>query len=70
MPEMKMLTTDEVADILGVNRRTVQRLCQERKIKYRRTTPKKIEIAQEWLDEYIKSVTFDPKQEKENENNE
>lgn len=70
MSEQKMLTTDEVADILGVNRRTVQRLCNERKIRHRRPTPKKIEIAPEWLEEYIQSVTYDPKQEKENENNE
>lgn len=71
MTEKPMLTTDEVAAILGVNRRTVQRLCKERKIRHRRTTPKKIEIASEWLDEYINSVTVDPTHiEKENENHE
>lgn len=71
MTEKPMLTTDEVAAILGVNRRTVQRLCKERKIRHRRTTPKKIEIAPEWLEEYINAVTVAPEQlEKENENHE
>ena len=60
MPENDFLTTDEVAEILGVNRRTVQRLCNDRKIQYRKTTPKKIEIKREWLDEYLNSVTIQP----------
>lgn len=60
MSENDFLTTAEVAEILGVNRRTVQRLCNDRKIQYRRTTPQKIEIKREWLDEYLKSVTVQP----------
>ena len=60
MPENDFLTTDEVAEILGVNRRTVQRLCNDRKIQYRKTTPKKIEIKREWLNDYLNSVTIQP----------
>ena len=60
MPENDFLTTDEVAEILGVHRRTVQRLCNERKIQHRRTTPQKIEIKREWLNDYLNSVTIQP----------
>lgn len=54
------LSTEEVAAILGVDKRTVQRLCSDRKIRHRRTTPKKIEIKREWVDEYLQSVIVEP----------
>lgn len=60
MTENDFLSTEEVADILGVDKRTVQRLCADRKIKHRRTTPKKIDIKREWVDEYLHSVTVEP----------
>ena len=60
MTENDFLSTEEVADILGVDRRTVQRLCSERKIRHRRVTPKKIVIKREWVDEYLHSVTIEP----------
>ena len=66
----KFLSTQEVAEILGVNRRTVERMCADRRIRHRRTTPRKIEIAQSWLNEYLDAQTVEPITEKENENNE
>ena len=60
MTENDFLSTDEVAEILGVNRRTVQRLCNDRKIRHRRTTRKRIEIKREWIDEYLNNVTIHP----------
>lgn len=60
MTENDFLSTEEVADILGIDKRTVQRLCADRKIRHRRTTPKKIDIKREWVDEYLKSVTVEP----------
>ena len=70
MTEGKYLSTQEVADILGVHRRTVVRLCKERRIKYRQLTPRRIEIAEAWVQEYLDSQTVEPLNEKENENNE
>lgn len=69
MTENDFLSTEEVADILGVDRRTVQRLCSERKIRHRRVTPKKIVIKKEWLDEYLHAVTVEPLNEMEDFNN-
>lgn len=60
MTESEFLNTEQVAEILGVDKRTVQRLCAERKIRHRRTTPKKIEIKSEWVQEYLNSVTIPP----------
>lgn len=60
MTESEFLNTEQVAEILGVDKRTVQRLCAERKIRHRRTTPKKIEIKSEWVKEYLDSVTVHP----------
>lgn len=69
MTENDFLSTDEVAEILGVNRRTVQRLCNDRKIRHRRTTQKRIEIKREWIDEYLNNVTIQPIIESEENNN-
>jgi len=55
--EGNLLTTREVADRLGVTPRTVRKLCEQRKIKYMQTTPRRIHIREEWLKEYLDSVT-------------
>ena len=72
MSEEKFFTTSEVAEILGVHRRTVDRMCQRRQIKYLRITPRRIVIAESWLKEYLEGQTVAPinENEKENENNE
>ena len=70
MTSEQYLSTQEVADILGVNRRTVVRLCNERKIRHFKPTPQRILIAKPWLDEYMQNQTIEPIIEKENENNE
>ena len=71
MPEETYLTTQEAADILGVHRRTIVRMCNERVLKHLRLTPHRIVIAESWLREYVQTQTYQPiNLQKENENNE
>lgn len=71
MTEDEYLTTQEAADILGVSRRTVSRMCQNRLIKHLRLTPHRVVIAKSWLAEYVEAQTKQPiNLQKENENNE
>ncbi len=70
MTQEKYLTTQEVADRLGVHRRTVARMCKDRKIKYITPTPRKLLIKEDWLQEYLDGQTVEPITEKETENNE
>lgn len=67
----RYLSTQEVADLLGVHRRTVERMCADNRIKYVRLTPRRIGIAETWLQQYLDGQTVEPiTNKKENENNE
>lgn len=64
--EEQFLTTSEVAKELNLSPRTIRKLCENRKIKFRQLTPRRIEIRRDWLEEYLNSCTQSP--EKENSN--
>lgn len=61
----EFLTTKEVADILGVSDKTVRNLCSARKIKHQRLTERNIRFKREWVDEYLKAITFEPENKEE-----
>lgn len=67
MTEERYLTTQEAADILGIHRRTVVRLCNDRLLKHMRLTPHRIVIAESWLREYVEAQICQPTNLKENE---
>lgn len=62
----EFLTTSQVAKELNLSPRTIRKLCENRKIKFRQVTPRRIEIRRDWLEEYLNSCTQSP--EKENSN--
>lgn len=58
--EEQFLTTSEVAKELNLSPRTIRKLCENRKIKFRQLTPRRIEIRRDWLEEYLNSCTQSP----------
>ena len=58
----EFLTTAQVAEELNISPRTVRKLCENRKIKFRQVTPRKIEIRRDWLDEYLTACTVTPEE--------
>lgn len=63
MSEKEYMTTKEAADYLGVSDRTLRKWCEAQKIRYERLSPRLFRFKQEWLDEYRKSITIEPKKE-------
>ena len=62
------MTSIEAAEYLHLSDRTVRTLCKNRKIRHELLNGRNYRFKREWLDEYLKSITFEPiKEEKENE---
>ena len=62
----EFLTTAQVAEELNLSPRTVRKLCEQRKIKFRQVTPRRIEIRRDWLEEFLKAQTVEPETQNEN----
>lgn len=58
----EFLTTAQVAAELNLSPRTVRKLCENRKIRFRQITPRRIEIRRDWLEEYLEQNTVQPKE--------
>ena len=66
--ETHFMNSTEAAEYLHLSDRTIRTLCKERKIRHVRMHGNRLRFQKEWLDEYLKSITFEPiKEENENE---
>ena len=64
------LNVKEAAQALHLSEPTVRRMCKERKIMFRRVGARKIEIREDWIENYLEGRTFAPEEFKEENTNE